>query len=243
MSERTVAVVLAGGLGTRVRKVLPDLPKPMAPVAGRPFVEWVLRYLAAQGIREAIISTGYRAEAFADHFEMHAVPEMPCVRCVAEPEPMGTAGGFLFAAATVEVRPARWLVVNGDSLILADLAPLFASFRKPGLEAALVALSMADASRYGSLDISSDDQLLRFREKCPQGSWINGGVYLLRDALLRRFPTQRPLSWEVDVFPQLLAAGIKVAASRVRAPFIDIGLPDTLRQADLFIRQNAAAFL
>ena len=238
MSERIVAVVLAGGLGTRLRSVLPDVPKPMAPVAGRPFVEWVLRYLAAQGVAEAVISTGYRAGVFTEHFAAHPVHGMREIRCVAEPEPMGTAGGFLFAASTVAPRPDAWLVLNGDSLILADLRPLFASSG----DAALLALWMDDAARYGSLAVSEAGNLLGFCEKRPGPSWINSGVYLVRDALLTRFPPQRPLSWETDVFPNLLESGARIGVTRTRDPFIDIGLPETLAQAEAFIRENAGAF-
>lgn len=209
----------------------------MAPVAGRPFVEWVLRYLAGHGLREAVISTGYRAEVFAEHFAAHAVPGM-AVSCIAEPEPMGTAGGFLLAATTVNPRPDAWLVLNGDSLILADLAPLL---RSPH-GAALLALWMEDAARYGSLDVSEAGDLIGFREKRPGPSWINGGVYFVRDELLARFPKKRPLSWETDVFPHLLETGVGIAVSRARAPFLDIGLPETLAQAESFIRENAPSF-
>src|SRR4051812_23943954 len=95
--EQITAVVLAGGFGTRIRHLLGDLPKPMAPVNGRPFVEWVVRYLAAQGIRHVILSTGYLAETVEKHFLSQPVAGVKVV-CVPETTPLGTAGGFLNAA-------------------------------------------------------------------------------------------------------------------------------------------------
>ena len=94
------ALILAGGFGTRVKDLRGDLPKPMAPVKGCPFVEWIVRWLKAQGVHDVIISTGYRAEVVEDHFASTPVPQMN-VLCITEPEPMGTGGGLAFAAAGV----------------------------------------------------------------------------------------------------------------------------------------------
>jgi D-glycero-alpha-D-manno-heptose 1-phosphate guanylyltransferase len=114
--------VLAGGFGRRIQHLLPDLPKPMAPVAGRPFLEWVVRYLAAQKIRRVILSTGHLAETVVPkHFQSQPVPGVD-VWCVPETKPLGTAGGFLNAIrARRGEKPAAWLVLNGDSLAPAPL--------------------------------------------------------------------------------------------------------------------------
>ena len=126
--ETTTAVVLAGGFGKRIQHLLPDLPKPMAPVNGRPFLEWVVRYLAAQKIRRVILSTGHRAEIVAKHFRSQPVKNVH-VSCVPETQPLGTAGGFLNAirGAADGSRPQgpAWLVLNGDSLAPASLAEMF----------------------------------------------------------------------------------------------------------------------
>ena len=91
--NQVAAVILAGGLGTRIKHLLPNLPKPMAPVAGRPFLEWVGRYLVKQGIQQIVISTGYLSEVVERHFENRPIPGVN-IRCVAEPEPLGTGGEF-----------------------------------------------------------------------------------------------------------------------------------------------------
>jgi D-glycero-alpha-D-manno-heptose 1-phosphate guanylyltransferase len=231
-------VVLAGGLGTRLSGVLPDLPKPMAPVAGRPFVEWVIRYLGQQGIRDVVISTGFRADAFDSHFAGREIPGVESIRCIAEPSPLGTAGGFLHAASASELQPDAWLVLNGDSLLLCPLQPLLVIDAKAGL----LARRMEDASRYGSLLLDDEHRLQRFLEKRPGAGLINGGVYLVSSGLLAEFPKKEPLSWEIDVFPTLLDSDATIRAVPVEAPFLDIGLPETLAEAERFVNENQSWF-
>jgi D-glycero-alpha-D-manno-heptose 1-phosphate guanylyltransferase len=238
------AVILAGGLGTRLRAVLPDRPKPMAPVEGRPFVEWVARWLAAAGVRSATVSTGYLGDMIARHFTASPVSGL-AVDCVREERPLGTAGGFLHAARGSGRRPAGWLVLNGDSLALADLGALAAQLEGCAAEGALVACRVADAGRYGRLEAGPDGRLRRFAEKSDGDEGpglINAGVYLLRHALLDRFPDREPLSFEHDVFPAWLASGIAIAVSRSDAPFLDIGTAASLAQADAFIRAHRERF-
>ena len=117
------ALILAGGFGTRVKDLLGDLPKPMEPVNGKPFVEWIVRWLKAQGVRDVVISTGYGSEFVVNHFSAQPVPEMN-VQCVAELQPMGTGGGLAYASAQCGASPEAWLVLNGDSLIFADVTAL-----------------------------------------------------------------------------------------------------------------------
>ena len=119
--NQVVAVVLAGGFGTRVAHLLPGIPKPMAQVAGRPFLEWVVRFLARQGIENVVLSTGHLAEVVEEHFQKNPVPGVR-TRSIAETQPLGTAGGFLNAARFSGEKPPAWLVLNGDSLVLSDLA-------------------------------------------------------------------------------------------------------------------------
>ncbi|HEY8965559.1 MAG TPA: sugar phosphate nucleotidyltransferase [Candidatus Methylacidiphilales bacterium] len=237
------AVVLAGGQGTRIRHLLPDLPKPMAPAAGKPFVEWVVRYLAKQGIGKAVVSAGYKAEAIAAHCAGLSVPGID-VSCVAEPEPCGTAGGFLHAVEASGLSPEAWLVVNGDSLALAGLDPLFAAAARCDL--ALLGLRADDASRYGTIAVGTNNRITGFAEKKEGGGpgTISVGVYLIRHEVLASFPAGLPLSFETDVFPGLLANGtaLGVAPLPSETPFLDIGTPETLHRAEGFIAANPAFF-
>lgn len=240
--NQTTAVVLAGGFGTRIKHLLPEIPKPMAMVAGRPFLEWVVRYLAKQGIRRVVMSTGYRAEVIERHFQSLPVPGVE-VTCVLEASPLGTGGGFLHAARTQGDLPPAWLILNGDSLVFANLLEAATLLSESRTEGVIVGRAVEDASRFGTLAIGPQGQLLRFEEKRPGQGVINGGVYLLRHSLLQKFPSQIPLSLERDVFPLLIAAGYKLKVAPTSAPFLDIGTPESLPQADAFIQENLFEFV
>lgn len=240
-SEQAVAVILAGGLGTRIRHLLPDLPKPMAPVNGRPFLEWVVRYLAQAGIRRIVISTGHKAEVVARYFDAQPVGGLT-VSCVAEPKPLGTAGGFLNAIAGIGNPPALWLVLNGDSLALANLEPLFAPLADATVAGVILGVSMADASRYGTVVCDSEGWLAGFQEKRPGAGTINAGVYLLRASVMAEFPKHLPLSFEQEVFPALAAGRKRLKVCVTQAPFLDIGTPETLSQSAEFLNRHPQAF-
>ena len=239
--SQVVAVVLAGGFGTRVAHLLPGIPKPMAAVAGKPFLEWVVRWLARQGIRTAILATGYLAGVVESHFRPQPVPGI-ATRCIPENRPLGTGGGFLNAARLSGETPEAWLVVNGDSLVFANLALAATELSNPAVAGVIIGCEMADASRYGTLTVGPDGELRGFAEKRPGKGVINAGAYLLRDSLVRQFPATLPLSFEQEVFPQLVAQGSLLKVCAVDAPFLDIGTPASLRQAQSFIEQNRAQF-
>lgn len=241
LPAQITAVVLAGGFGTRIKHLLGDLPKPMAGVNGKPFVEWVVRYLAAQGIRNVILSTGHLAETVEKHFAPQPVKNVR-VTCVPETTPLGTAGGFLNAANSAKEKPAAWLVLNGDSLVIAPLAGLFASLDEPQIEGGILGVPMADASRFGTLSQNAAGDLSGFNEKKLGAGNINAGVYLFRDSALKKFPKKTPLSFEVDVFPTLIHSGARLKTVLSKAPFLDIGTPESLPQAESFIQNNLAHF-
>lgn len=237
----TSAVLLAGGLGTRIRHLLGDRPKPMVDVAGRPFLEWVLHFLARQGIQECVISAGYRGEVIDEFCTTFTLPGLR-VSCVQETEPFGTAGGFLHAMQAVGGSDRRWLVTNGDSLVCADLRALLAP--DPQAEAGLLALPVPDASRYGSLRTDAEGFLTAFAEKSTTAApgLINGGLYVFAAGLPSTFPPNRPLSFETDVFPDLLRRGTRLRVHQTDAAFLDIGTPETLAQAADFIVSNHSVF-
>jgi NDP-sugar pyrophosphorylase family protein len=244
-SENITAVILAGGFGTRIRHLLPDLPKPMAPVNGRPFLEWVVRYLAAQKIQRVILSTGHLAGKIERHFQSQPVKNVR-VTCVAETEPLGTAGGFLNAirSAADGGRPQgpAWLVLNGDSLAPAPLAQMFQSLDAPEIAGAILGVRVADASRFGTILQNADGDLAGFNEKKPGAGVINAGIYLFRASAIDSFPDKTPLSFETEVFPALIAEKIRMKVCVTDAPFLDIGTPESLGQAERFVGQYAPQF-
>ena len=211
----------------------------MALVSGRPFVEWILRYLQEGGVNDFVLSTGYRAEVIADYFATHPLVGAR-IACVPEATPLGTAGGFLNCTATA-APPDLWFITNGDSLVFSPPCLLLDALRDPGVDAAVLGLPMADASRYGTLRIDNQGVLRGFCEKQPGAGLINAGVYVFRHHLLAGFPVVRPLSFEADVFPSLLQKH-RIAVVASVSPFLDIGTESSLSEADSFIRRNSAHF-
>jgi D-glycero-alpha-D-manno-heptose 1-phosphate guanylyltransferase len=239
--RQTPAVILAGGFGTRIQHLLPGVPKPMAPVNGRPFLEWIVRYLAKQGVRKVVISTGHLAEVVEKHFQENPVKGVSTL-CVPETSPLGTAGGFLNAIRVSGEKPEAWVVLNGDSLAFANLSAA-AMLGRQDADGIVIGKLLADASRYGTLAANAAGDLLRFEEKKPGAGVINTGIYLLRHSLVEQFPDRAPMSLEQDVFPALTARKALLKVLVMDAPFLDIGTPESLPQADKFIRENAGEFV
>lgn len=239
--HKVAAVVLAGGFGTRIKHLLTDIPKPMHPVSGSPFVEWVCRYLAHHNIKQIQISTGYLGETIAKHFSSQASAPYNA-NCIKESTPLGTGGGFALAANAIASRPDTWIVLNGDSLIFADLSKITSDFHNSGMDGALVGLQMKDASRYGSLSVGKTNELLGFIEKKPGPAIINAGLYILSDKLVKNIPKNRNLSFETDLFPTWLSEGKRFTVYPTEAPFLDIGTESSLPLAKSFISSNLEHF-
>ncbi len=236
-----MAVVLAGGLGTRIRTVLPHLPKSLAPVGGRPFLEWVLRYLRAQGVRRVALSTGYLADRINDFLKNLTIPDLD-ILCVPEPRPLGTAGALIHTLSTLHNFTDTVLVCNGDSLAMGDLTPLLRSLSDLGDGAAMLGIQVDDARHYGTLDVDSAGNLVRFAEKTPGAGLVNAGIYALRRRIIEELPDTIPLSFEYDVFPSLLNRGVPIRVTRSNAAFIDIGREESLAQADAFVERHREWF-
>ena len=235
--DSACAIVLAGGAGTRIRHLYPDLPKPMVPAAGLPFIEWVLRYLREQGLTQFVVSLGHLAAVAESYFACR--PVSGChIKTVREPAPLGTGGALIFAAGATGRGADPLLLANGDSLVLADLSPAWRILTDESVDGVVVGLHVDDATPYGGLETTGDGRLLRFSEKRPGAGLINAGVYLFRRRLLDKFPSQSPLSLEQDVFPTLLAGGARLMVHRCQAPFLDIGTPESIWQADSFVRRH-----
>ncbi|MFM1990459.1 MAG: hypothetical protein RJA99_3416 [Pseudomonadota bacterium] len=228
------AVILAGGLGTRLRAAVPDLPKPMAPVAGRPFLEILLRSLAARGVTRAVLSVGYRAEAITSYFG-HAFEGMRIEHAV-EHEPLGTGGATRLALGLCDADPV--LVTNGDTFLDLDLDALRSAWTGDEVPV-LVARQVPDAGRYGRLVVHGD-RITGFTEKGASGpGLINAGTYLVRRDLLARFPVGARFSLETDVLvPLAVDGGLRVFVAE--GTFIDIGVPDDYALAQTLLARYAA---
>lgn len=228
------AVILVGGFGTRLRPLTLSTPKQMLPVVGRPMIERVVERLAACGVDEAVLSLGYRPDAFLD-----AYPDDRCagvhLHYAVEPEPLDTAGAIRFAAAESGV-DNTFLVLNGDVLTDIDLSALVALHRRRGGEGTIALTQVDDPSRYGVVPIDDDNLVLGFVEKPPRGEaptdWINAGAYVFEPSVLDRIPAGRKVSIERLTFPQMVADGT-LFASHCEGYWVDAGTPATYLQVQL----------
>lgn len=223
----TEAIVLAGGFGTRLRSVVAGVPKPMAPVNGRPFLELLLDYWIAQGVRRFILSIGYLAERVSSHFgTAWRGAEIAYAR---ETEPLGTGGGLLLAAG--EAKGDDLLVLNGDTFFAVDLAGFAAFHRERNADCSLSLFGSTDAKRYMGLQVAADG---RVRELATvEGGFANGGVYLFRSRALRALPWHPgdKASLEADMLPHGLRTGWRIFGRECGATFIDIGVPEDYNRA------------
>jgi len=229
------AVVLAGGLGTRLRPLVNEVPKPMAPINGRPFRELLLEYWIDQGVRRFVISVGYLAGRIREHFGTRW--RTADVLYAEEAQPLGTGGGLLLA--TRHAQSADILVMNGDSFFAVDLAELsnFHSVRRADWTFSL--FRSHDVRRYLSLGVTEDGQVQSLSSKPGDaGALVNGGVYLVRRAALETLPWRpgQHFSLESDLLPHALQAYWRMFGREFGGQFIDIGVPEDYRRAGSLLR-------
>lgn len=222
-------IVLAGGLGTRLRDVLPATPKILAPAGGRPFLDHLLEWLIRQGARRVALSLGYRAADVLAYLDAHSFAPLEIQRLV-EAEPLGTGGAVAFALSFLHSNSV--LVINGDTFVDADLNEFVRDYWDCGADASIVCAKVEDAGRYGRVEIDQLGRVSRFAEKDPAASgpaWINAGIYLFGSRVLERIAVLKKGSLERDVLEQMLPGSI--AAFRAQGRFLDIGTPETLALA------------
>ncbi len=231
------ALILAGGFGTRLRSVLPDLPKLLAPVNGRPFVRYLLDRLAQSGVPEVVFCTGHRADQIRAELERSPTPI--AVKFSHETHPLGTGGAVRHALRVTDAD--SFLVLNGDSAIDCELQPFIAWHRQHGMPGSLLLTHVPDTSRFGTVVTDERGVIQAFREKegRPVPGWINAGVYVLSRRLLEPLAEEQAYSLEKDLFPQWLQQGL--GGYRVRAAFLDIGTPESLAKAAAFLAGSGGA--
>ncbi len=227
----TSAVVLAGGLGTRLRSAVPDLPKPMAPVAGRPFLAHLLDQWIAQGIQRFVLSVGYRHEAIRSHFgETYGGATLDYA---VEASPQGTGGGVLLAARRLP-QDAPFVLLNGDTYFDVSLPLLSEYAERRQADGCFALFRTCEPGRYMGLSLGREGRILQLQAGLDQPERLaNGGVYLIHPRALRglaALPGQ-PLSLENDLFPKLMAEGQRWFGLECPGAFIDIGIPQDFHRA------------
>jgi NDP-sugar pyrophosphorylase family protein len=226
--------VLVGGEGTRLRPLTLTVPKQMLPIVEVPMIERVLLHLATHGIEQAVLSLGYRPEAFLALFPEDRVGDMALAYAV-EPEPMGTAGAIRFAAEEAGI-DETFLAVNGDVLTDLDVAALVGFHHEWSAEGTIALTRVDDPSAYGLVPTAPDGRVLRFVEKplaeeSVTGE-INAGTYVLEASVLDRIPAGQAVSIEREIFPPMADKGSLYAAG-FDTYWIDTGTPAKYLQAHL----------
>jgi NDP-sugar pyrophosphorylase family protein len=233
MIDRTTitALVLAGGLGTRLRSTVADCPKVLAPVGGRPFLTHLLDQLADAGFREAILLTGYQADRVRDTFG-ESYGSMRLLYSV-EPSPLGTGGAVRHALP--DVSGSTILLLNGDSYCDVDWEAFLRFHHRRAADLSLVVTRVTDTSRYGAVQLAGNERVLGWAEKSAWAGegWINAGIYLMARALVEEIPRDGPVSLERQMFPSWLT-NHNCFAYRSGGRFLDIGTPESYRAAEAF---------
>lgn len=220
-------IILAGGLGTRLRSVVADVPKCMAPVAGRPFLFYVINYWRSQGITKFIFSLGYKQEVITDYLQQ----QFPTLtyKTVIEDEPLGTGGAIQLASKKADSKYV--LVVNGDTLFKINLQQLVRFHYGQQADCTLALKPMQNFNRYGIVEINKTGRVIAFKEKMQYASGlINGGVYVLNVPELLKEDFPATFSFEKDYLEKKLSTQ-KISGLVQEEYFIDIGIPEDFQQA------------
>ena len=223
------AVILAGGLGTRLRSEVPELPKPLAPIRDKPFLAILLSNLVAHGITDITLSVGYRHELIREYFG-NSYQNIP-LHYIVEDSPLGT-GGALSKALSIYKQDTPVFVINGDTYLDIDLLAMHQKYVMSNADVGMALLSVADASRYGSVELTDDkSEIIAFNEKgTKEPGLINAGIYLLQNTFFNRFNFPVVFSLERDCFTVKLHE-ISFMPYITDGYFIDIGVPDDYLRA------------
>ena len=222
------AVLLVGGMGTRLRSVLSSKPKPLAPLGEMSFLEVLVQQLRTQGMRRLVMCTGFQADQVEEEFGNGSRWDVE-IAYSKEACPLGTAGALKLAEKSL-FQAYDFLVMNGDSFLECDFHKLLRFHRKHGGEATIAARRVPDAARYGTILVDEENRIVRFSEKAGkhEPGLVNGGVYVFNRKVLEWIP-EGPSSLEHDILPRLLERG--VFALEQEGMFIDIGTPEDYARA------------
>jgi D-glycero-alpha-D-manno-heptose 1-phosphate guanylyltransferase len=219
---KTPVIILAGGFGTRLSTVVRDVPKPMAPVHGKPFLHYIFKELQHQKIKKVVLSVGHLKEVIQDFFQdmylgIH-------IQYAVEQEPLGTGGGIKHAFSFVEDDA---YVLNGDTFFDIDLSKL----KNESADISIALKPMFNFDRYGTVELNDEQRIISFNEKkqCEYGL-INGGVYHFRRSLFDKIETKNKFSFEKDILEKHLNE-LKIQGIIFDNYFIDIGVPEDYEKA------------
>lgn len=233
--EKLDSIVLAGGLGTRLRGVVPELPKALAPVNDKPFLDIILSSLSKWGcIEKVVIAAGYMADKIIERYRDTSRYNFKMLFSVEE-ELLGTGGAIKKALQQTETDSV--LVLNGDSYVETDLHVLAKKHMETSASMTIVLREVDNASRYGRVKLNSDNRIECFEEKTPERSkgYINAGMYLIKRKLFDDVKDNNVISLEKELLPAFIKEGVFGYISSGK--FIDIGIPETYKIADKYLKE------
>jgi D-glycero-alpha-D-manno-heptose 1-phosphate guanylyltransferase len=218
------AIILAGGKGTRLQSAVSNVPKPMAPINNRPFLEYLMDYWIEQGISKFILSIGYMKESIINHFGDNY--QAASIEYSEEMQPLGTGGGLIAASKKLN---DTFLVINGDTFFEINLDHLFQFHMKKKSQWTFSLFSSVQLERYMAMDVSKNGQILSLKtSNSSVCSLSNGGVYLIDPSVLCNVQYQKGdfMSLEDDLLPSIFSNDRKVFGIEFKGKFIDIGIPE-----------------
>jgi len=225
-----IAIVLAGGFGTRLKSVVKDVPKPLAPINNRAFLEYLFDYLRENGIKKVILSVGYRADLIQNHFGSSY--RDISIEYIFEDTPLGTGGAI--KKSLESVKESCNFILNGDSFFNIDLRAFKESFDREKADISIALKEMQNFDRYGLIELNQN-RVVEFKEKsfCKKG-YINAGIYLVKSDILQNFES-KSFSFESD-FLQKSIDSLNIRGFKSDGYFIDIGIPEDYERAKEYFR-------
>jgi len=228
------AVILAGGKGTRLRSIIPDLPKPLALINGKPFLDVLLAQLESFAcVNRVVMAVGYKSDMIINRYTDNPAYDFNILFSM-EKDLLGTGGAIKQAISLT--RSDDILVLNGDSYVEVNIGDFMAAHKRTNAFATIALKEAEDANRFGRVEIDEQKRVLLFKEKVKNKapSFINAGMYLMKRDIFNDVEEGRVLSLEREILPQLVVSGVYgyVASGK----FIDIGIPETYKIADKYLR-------
>lgn len=236
MEKAAPFIVLAGGQGRRLKSVVPNLPKPLAPVGDRPFLQHLIENLYAQGVRDLILSVHHQAHLIEAFVQNYTKPSGLSIRTVFEPRPLGTGGAVRFVMQSLRITTPCY-VANGDTFMPRGYSD-FRARQVPSASCDLIGLvRVPDVSRYGSVECDAVCKVLALKEKSvgEGGGWVNSGLYYLNPQSVDL--PEADFSMENRVFPRLIQEG-RLYGLRLETGFIDIGIPSDYHRFEVFLAEH-----
>lgn len=231
-------VILAGGLGSRLKEILPNTQKVVAEVAGRPFLDILLDELASNGFQKVILAVGHRSDQVRSLIRSRPKDHLD-ISFSHEKQKLGTGGAVKFASRML--KDQDMMVVNGDTYFLCDYAELIKFHKYKNSRLTILLREVRDSSRYGSVVVDSMGRIVKFAEKSKSEKGIvNAGAYIFDKSIIDMMPSRDSFSLELDFIPELIIKNVNVNGMNQSGLFFDIGTPETLENADKILKSRNA---